>query len=368
MPFRIPRTDPGAVTLTDGGLETDLIYGAGFDLPDFAAFPLLDDEHGREALAAYYRLAIETAQDAHAPFSLDTVTWRANPDWAARRGYAGAEFERILRASIAFAHELRAEAVAGGARQPILVSGVLGPRDDGYSPATLMSADEAADYHRRQLEIFADPSSGPMAGTALGGGRPAASGSDAVGRDSARAAAGTRAAADALLGLAGGGGTPGAPAPVDYAAALTLTYPAEAIGIATAAREIGIPIVISFTVETDGRLPGGQSLRDAVAEVDGATDGAPAYFGVNCAHPDHLPADLAEPWGGRVAAFRANGSRRSHAELDALDVLDPGDPADLGRCFAELHERMPGLTVLGGCCGTDDRHIRAIARAVLGAP
>ncbi|NYG98342.1 homocysteine S-methyltransferase family protein [Schumannella luteola] len=310
MPFRIPRTDPGSVTLTDGGLETDLIYNAGLDLPDFAAFPLLDDEHGRDALAAYFRLAIETAQDAHTPFSLDTVTWRANPDWAARRGYAGPEFERIVRDAVEFARDLRDQAIDDGARHPILVCGVIGPRDDGYAPSTLMTAAEAREYHHRQIVVFAD-------------------------------------------------------AGVDYAAAMTIAYPAEAIGIVEAAKAEGLPLAISFTVETDGRLPAGQTLRDALAEVDAATDGGAAYFGVNCAHPDHLPAGLDEEWGGRLASYRANGSRLSHAELDALDALDAGDPAELGRLVGELHRRMPGLTVLGGCCGTDDRHIRAIADAVL---
>ncbi len=304
----LPQLAPGAVTLTDGGLETTLIFLDGFDLPLFAAFPLLDDPDGRRRLHGYYHRAAVTALDAGLTFSLDTATWRANPDWAARLDYSGSEFVRINRAAIDLAVEVRDEFPDDA---PIVLCGVLGPRGDGYVPGERMSAQAARDYHRAQLELFADSE-------------------------------------------------------LDYAAALTIPYPEEAEGIALAASDVGIPVAVSFTVETDGRLPSGDTLAEAVERVDAASGGTVAYFGVNCAHPDHLPEELfgGAAWTQRIRTYRANASRLSHAELDEAEHLDPGDPDELGREFADLRETLPQLCVVGGCCGTDDRHLRAIAREV----
>ena len=158
-----------------------------------------------------------------------------------------------------------------------------------------------------------------------------------------------------------------AAAGADMLTALTMTNSNEAIGIARAARQLGIPVAISFTVETDGALPTGQSLGDAIAEVDAATDGYPAYFMVNCAHPSHFERQLLSggEWVGRIRGVRANASRCSHAELDAMTKLDEGNPQELGEEYRALRDKLPQLTVLGGCCGTDYRHIAAIAKAVL---
>lgn len=304
----LPQLEPGALALTDGGLETTLIFLDGVDLPLFASFPLLDDPDGRERLRAYYRRATDTALAAGLPFSLDTVTWRSSRDWAARLGYEGAEFERINRAAVDLAVQVRDEYPPDA---PIVLCGMLGPRGDGYVPGERMTAAEARDYHRAQLAIFADSE-------------------------------------------------------IDYVAALTISYPEEAEGIALAAAELGIPVAILFTVEVDGRLPSGDALGDAIERVDAASGGAVAYFGVNCAHPTHLPEELfgPEPWTSRVRTYRANASRLSHAELDEAEELDAGDPDELGRQFAELRADLPQLCVIGGCCGTDDRHLRAIADAV----
>jgi len=304
----LPQLGPGAIALTDGGLETTLIFLDGVELPLFAAFPLLDDPSGRRRLHDYYRRAADTALGAGLVFSLDTVTWRSSPDWAARLGYEGAEFERINRAAIDLAVQVRGEYPPDA---PIVLSGVLGPRGDGYQPGERMTALAACDYHRAQLAIFADSE-------------------------------------------------------LDHAAALTLSYPEEAEGVALAASELGMPLALLFTVETDGRLPSGDSLGEAIERVDAASAGSVAYFGVNCAHPTHLPGELFDgaPWSSRVRTYRANASRLSHAELDEADELDPGDPVELGREFAALRDALPQLCVIGGCCGTDDRHLRSIAREV----
>jgi S-methylmethionine-dependent homocysteine/selenocysteine methylase len=148
--------------------------------------------------------------------------------------------------------------------------------------------------------------------------------------------------------------------------AITMTYPEEAIGVVQAAQDAGLPAAVSFTVETDGRLPSGQAIDEAIEQADAETDGAPAYFMINCAHPTHF-ADALEagaPWLERIGGIRANASRLSHAELDEAEELDDGDPDDLAARYAALRPRLPALRVVGGCCGTDERHIDAISAAL----
>jgi S-methylmethionine-dependent homocysteine/selenocysteine methylase len=292
--------------LTDGGLETSLIFGQGLDLPCFAAFPLLESEHGTAALRAYFEPYLELAREYGAGFVLDTPTWRANPDWAARLGYSPGDLDAANRRAVAFALQLRD---AAGAGTPILVDGVVGPRGDGYVAGERMTAEEAERYHGPQIASFA------------------AAGADIV-------------------------------------SAITMTYAEEAIGIARVAHAAGLPVVVSFTVETDGRLPSGQALRDAIEQVEAETGGAPRHYMINCAHPTHFEKALEPgPWLGRIGGLRANASTLSHAELDEAEELDVGDPADLGARYAQLRPRLPAVTVLGGCCGTDHRHVAQIAAA-----
>jgi S-methylmethionine-dependent homocysteine/selenocysteine methylase len=156
-------------------------------------------------------------------------------------------------------------------------------------------------------------------------------------------------------------------ADADLVTAITMTYPEEAIGIAYAASALDMPVVISFTVETDGRLPNGQTLKQAIEEMDAATGNAAAYYMLNCAHPTHfanVPSSK-EPWVARLKGLRANASKRSHVELDAATELDDGNPVELGRQCSELRSRLKHLNVLGGCCGTDHRHVEEICKAVL---
>lgn len=300
--------------LTDGGLETTLIFNEGIDLPKFAAFVLLDDEAGTERLRGYFRQYMAIAADAGVGFVAEAATWRANPDWASKLGYDREALAAANRRAIALLVDLRPEYEAV-AQAPFVISGCVGPRDDGYDPSSLMEPDEAERYHSEQISTFA----------------------------------GTEA---------------------DLVSAITMTHSGEAIGIARAAQTVGMPVVVSFTVETDGRLPSGTALGDAIAEVDGATGGGPAYYMVNCAHPAHFATvlDSDEPWVERIRGIRANASRRSHAELDEATELDSGDPEELGREYAGLRARQVGLTVLGGCCGTDDRHVTAISRACIVRP
>jgi len=298
------------LTVTDGGLETVLVYQHGIELPDFAAFPLLDTEPGRVALAAYYEPYLAIGRRLGVPVVVDTPTWRANLDWGARLGYDAIRLAAINRRAVEFVREL-ATSGPGGPVQHV-IDGVVGPRGDGYVIGDTMSASEAAAYHGLQARAFAEAGAAMMTG-------------------------------------------------------ITMTYVDEAIGVTRAASSVGLPVVISFTVETNGALPSGEQLADAIARVDDATDGAPVYYMVNCAHPTHFAEQLTPgaDWLARVKAIRANASRCSHAELDAATELDRGDVADLAGWYRRLHSILPDLRVVGGCCGTDREHVTAIAETLM---
>jgi S-methylmethionine-dependent homocysteine/selenocysteine methylase len=297
------------VFLTDSGLETTLIFHDGRELPDFAAFTLVRDEAGRQRLDRYFREHVQVAQQAGTGFVLESATWRASADWGDRLGYSREQLAQANRDVVTSLLDLRAE--LSTSELPIVVSGCIGPRGDGYQAGVQMTSPQARDYHAAQVESFAD--------------------TDA-----------------------------------DMVHAMTINYPDEAVGIVQAAQGSEIPVAISFTVETDGVLPDGTSLGEAIERVDDATGGAAAYFAINCAHPTHFEGvlDPAAAWTRRLRGLRANASRKSHAELDASETLDAGDPVELAGQYARLRETFPQLTVLGGCCGTDLRHVQAIADAV----
>lgn len=302
----------GEVFLTDSGLETDLIFNEGFDLPEFASFVLVDDATGGAALEAYFRRHVDIAVQHGCGVILEAPTWRASRDWGARIGYPAAELRRVNQSAVDLLSGVR-----GGyldtASSPVVVSGCIGPRADAYRPAECMGEDEAEDYHAEQIEILA--------------------------------------ATD-----------------VDLVHAMTITYAAEAIGMVRAAAGAGVPAAISFTTESDGRLPDGTSLADAVAAVDAATGARPVYYGVNCAHPSHFePALPGGPVGARIQSIRANASRKSHAELDESLTLDAGEPVELAADYLRLRSQHPSISILGGCCGTDARHVQAIADIVVPA-
>ncbi len=297
--------------LTDGGLETTLIFHDGLDLPFFAAFDLLKSAAGLSALRRYFEQYIGIADRHGVGIVLETPTWRANPDWASKLDYDAARLADANRSAVGLLLEMRKQFET--AKTPIVISGNLGPRGDGYRPDARMTAAEAADYHGTQIRTFA--------------------------------------ATDA-----------------DMVAAFTMNYVEEALGIAFAARDARMPLALSFTLETDGRLPTGDSLAAAIGRVEAETQAYPVYYMVNCAHPAHFMHVLEElgPLANRVRGLRANASRRSHAELDASTDLDAGNPEELGREYSEIRRRLPRLAVVGGCCGTDHRHVAAICRALQG--
>ena len=297
----MPQLAGDQMFVTDGGLETDLVFHHGLELPCFAAFPLLEEPDGRALLRHYYAGYLDIAREHATGFVVESATWRANADWAQRLGFSPERLATVNRSAIELADEVRAVATADGITA--VTSGCIGPREQ------VMTAAEAEDYHGPQIRAFAEASA-------------------------------------------------------DQVTAVTIANVEEAIGIARAAAAVDVPAAISFTVETDGRLATGHSLREAVEQVDAETAGGVAYFMVNCAHPTHLAMTFDDegPWLRRLVGLRLNASTRSHAELDEADDLDEGDPDDFGAATQALRNRLPAATVFGGCCGTDARHVAAVWR------
>lgn len=293
--------------LTDSGLETDLIFHHGVELPCFASFVLLGTEAGTALLRSYFTEHAELAATSGLGIVLESPTWRASEDWGRELGYDAARLASVNEKAVRLLQEVRTD-VGGG--RPLLISGCIGPRGDGYRADDRPTVQAATDYHRAQVEALA------------------AAGADLV-------------------------------------SALTLTYVEEAIAVAIAASEAGVPVVLSFTVHTTGDLIDGSRLGAAIEAVDEQTGGYPAYYMVNCAHPDHVAGGAdGGPWMQRLLGVRANASRMSHDELDESETLDDGDPDELAADLLDLTGSFPALRVFGGCCGTDLRHIAATGRAL----
>ena len=298
----------GGLYLTDAGLETDLIFNKGIEIREFAAHTLLDDEAGREALANYFRGFLRLADEIGAGFVLDSQTWKAHPHWAEDLRASNDDLAQANHDAVAFIAGIRSEFTENAG--PIVLNGLIGPRGDAYAPDVALAAGEAEEYHATQIGWLADTD-------------------------------------------------------VDMVSAMTFTQSDEAIGAVRAAQAVGLPIVVSFTVETDGSLPTGELLGHAIEGVDAATNGAAAYFMVNCAHPDHFSHVIdSTEWTRRIHGLRCNASRMSHAELDEAEVLDDGDVDEFASGYRSLAASMPWLNIFGGCCGSDLRHVTEIARTI----
>jgi S-methylmethionine-dependent homocysteine/selenocysteine methylase len=306
---RLPLVTSGPF-LTDGGLETTLVFHDGLELPHFAAFDLLKDEAGFSRLARYYDGYAELAGECSTGFVLETPTWRASADWGKLLGYDADTLSDANRRAVGLMLEVRERFETPFA--PFVISGNLGPRGDGYRADHRMSVDEARRYHSAQIETFEQTAA-------------------------------------------------------DLVTAVTLNYVEEAIGVVRAAKDAGMPVVVAFTTETDGSLPSGDTLEDAITRTDDATDGYAQYHMLNCAHPTHFEPVLRRggTWTARLGGIRANASKRSHAELDASTDVDIGNPDELGDEYGVLRSLLPNLVVYGGCCGTDLRHLRAISKRAL---
>lgn len=303
----------GDLFMADGGLETTLVFGEGIELPAFAAFGLLRGDEGTALLRGYYERYAGLARELRVGMLLQAPTWRASPRWAAGLGYSPEAVVALNRRAVALMEETRDRLAAP--EVPMVVGASIASADDAYRPASRMRPAEAERHHAAQIAILRDTSA-------------------------------------------------------KLVTAMTLTYADEAIGIADAAGRAGMPVAISFTLETDGRLPSGEGLGEAILRVDDATGGLPVHYMVNCVHPSHLAPVLEAggDWRERIGGLRVNASTKSHAELDGARELDQGDVGDLAAGCAAFRELLPGIRLLGGCCGTDERHVRAIVERWREAP
>lgn len=296
--------------ITDGGLETTFVFQKDVDLPLFAAFHLLNSQSGIDGLKDYYQRYIEIARKNKFGLVLDTPTWRASAGWGDQLGYSADDIREYNKTSIAIMRDIRNHHASDDS--PMIINGVVGPQDDGYNPSQILSSEAAQQYHAHQIEVLAE------------------------------------------FGA-------------DMITAVTMTYAAEAVGIARAAQAANIPVAISFTVETDGKLADSMSLKEAISIVDVATEAAPIYYMINCAHPSHFEPVLEKDsdWMDRVVGIRANASCKSHAELDEATELDDGNPVEFGQSYSRLNRVFKNLRVLGGCCGTDHRHIDEVCKSIV---
>lgn len=296
--------------ITDGGMETTLVFHRNLELPCFAAFTLLSSEQGREQLQDYFQPYLQLARQHQVGIILETATWRANRDWGKQLGYNTEQLHAVNHLAVQELLKIREQHATP--KTPVVISGNIGPRGDGYVVQQKMTAQQACDYHREQIQTFAETQ-------------------------------------------------------VDMVCAMTINYVEEAIGIARAATEFNLPVCISFTVETDGHLPSGDTLQAAIEEVDWETGFYPVYYMVNCAHPSHFQHVLhsEDAWVDRIYAVRANASRCSHAQLDEAETLDVGNPSELGEEYHHLSKLLKNLRIFGGCCGTDHRHIAAVCDSCL---
>lgn len=306
---RLPQLS-GDCFLTDAGMETDLIFNHGINIRELAAHTLLPEAAGREAMARYFRHFLSLTLETQAGFILDSQTWKAHMHWAEDLGATEDELRHSNQNSVEFIAGLRDEFEKN--TKPIVLNGLIGPRGDAYAPEVEIAAQEAEEYHAKQISWLA--------------------GTD-----------------------------------IDMVTALTFTQSDEAIGVVRAANKVGLPIAVSFTVETDGNLPTQQPLNEAIDAVDKATGAGAAYFMVNCAYPDHFSNVLENAeWARRIRGIRCNASRKSHAELDQSETLDDGDPIEFGDQYRAIKAKMPWLNIFGGCCGSDLRHVTQIARTLVG--
>jgi len=295
--------------LTEGGSETEILYKWSFELPEFAMFTLLDDPEADNVIRGMFRRYFDVAAEHGTAMLLNGHDYRASPDWGAKLGYSSEDLRNVQHRVIRFLDDLRAE--YADRVSDVYIAACIGPRGDAYGTGGDISADESEDYHSVQLHN--------LDGTAA-----------------------------------------------DMAVAATFNNVPEAIGVIRAANSIGIPIGVSLTLTPEGRLRSGPSLREAIETIDEASGGGAVWFGTNCAHPVEFEPALADagPWLERLRYIRPNAAKMDKIALCSLGHLEDGDPVELGQQMGEVARRFPRVDILGGCCGTDERHLSQIAQNV----
>lgn len=300
---------PGLHYLTEGGQETELMYGHGFDLPEFALFPLLDNPAALARLTAMYQAVLDVAVRHEMGVMLGGLDYRASPDWAGKLGIDAAALTDYQRRSIAF---LRDVSAPYRDRLPhILISGAVGPQGDAYERNLTVTPQSAEAYHATQMQNLV---------------------------------------------------TSG----VDLVQAMTFTSADEAIGLVRAARTHDLPVIMSFMPDASEGRDGQPTLRDMIEKVDAATDRYALFYGINCSHPREFEPLLESggDWLGRIGMLRPNASSKEKVELCQIGHLERGDPIELAAHMGRLAHSMPHVTAWGGCCGTWDEHLDLIAQAV----
>lgn len=310
MPF--PDQVPGVKYLTEGGQETEIMYKHGFELPEFAMFPLLDEPRAVPVLRDMYTRYLDTAARHGFGVLIGGLDYRASPDWAALIGYPPAALIEMQLRAIQFLRDL-SEPYRSQVPD-VRIAGIVGPRGDAYQVDRLITAEEAEDYHSIQLATLAQ-------------------------------------------------------ADVDLVEAMTFGNVDEAIGLARAAAPFDLPLSISFALDSSHRLNSGPTLREAIETIDAAAgEHRPAFYGINCSHPfEFMPAIEPGDWFQRVRSLRPNAAAADKISLCTLGHLEEGDPTQLGSLMGQLAAQFPHLDVWGGCCGTWDVHLDKIASKVRAA-
>lgn len=295
--------------LTGGGTETDILYKWGYELPEFAMFTLLDNKEANECIRNMYRRYFDVAATNNTGLLVEGHDYRASPDWAKKLGYSLEDLAEIQHRVINFLTELKAEYV--GKVSDVFVTGCVGPRGDAYGTGDNISEAQAEDYHSVQISTLKE--------------------TDA-----------------------------------DMAVALTFNNVPEAVGVVRAASKIGIPIGISLTLNTESRLSSGPTLREAIETIDEKTEGAAAWFGINCSHPIEFEPALSDggSWRERLRLIRPNAAKMEKISLCKLGHLEDGNPTELGIQMGDVANRFPTVDIVGGCCGTDERHLHEIAKNI----
>lgn len=295
-----PTHRPGRHYLTEGGFETEVLYKWGFELPQFAVFPLLEDATARQVMLDIYRRILDVARKHDVIPLLGSFDYRASADWGALLGYDQASLDDAVEYGITLLRDLvRAHAPE---LPEAYVAGYIGPRGDAYGRDDTITANEAEDYHTPQL------------------------------------LAQKRAKADLVW-------------------AMTFNSVPEAIGVVRAARAARMPLAVSFSLDSRSRLSTGPTVAAAIAEVDAATNGGPDFYTLNCSHPiEFEPALVPGDWTRRLRGIRPNAAKMDKIALCKLGHLEDGDPVELGQQMSGLLDRYPHFDIWGGCCGTDHRH------------
>lgn len=304
-----PEAQPGIFYLSEGGTETEIMYGHGFDFPEFAMFTLLDQPAAMARVREMYERYLDTAARHGFAVLMGGLDYRASTGWAARVGCSGDQLRDVQMRCIDF---LRTMAEPYVSQLPaVKISGLIGPRGDAYTADTTITAEESEDYHSEQIATLAS-------------------------------------------------------AEVDLVQALTFNNVPEAVGVARAAARHGLSVSISFILDGPKRLAAGPTLREAIEAVDELTgDERPVFYGVNCVHPDEFAGALEDAeWFRRVRCLRPNAVMADKVALCSLGHLESGDPVALGATMGELSRQHPHLDIWGGCCGTWDTHLEEIARNV----